>query len=297
MKKLLAITAILFLANRIRATEAVYNLSDAIQKKLVSVKLHGATPDTSGQYLSSHVGACMAIEIYSVSAEALQLNLDYGYRLVPDDSSVQTMMVTQTLIVRLAPKQKKKYRIYAMCTQANHGAPSDVLNYRIGKRFSGNLLSLAELIDRKKYQSNAAQTAVWCLTDNYDLSSIWDADTAQTFALRRFIAKVKGLPLASIYKYTLDESTPSQPVMTIRTTYTGSLSYNIVGSAKVMIALYDEDNHMKIVYVNNEMQREGQYTYNYRVTSDEINNKKHYLRMFRNGKLDEEVAIIPRGQN
>ncbi len=297
MKRILAFTLILLLASQMHATVAVYKLSDAIQKKLVSVKLRGAKPDTSSQYISSHVGACISMEIYSISADALQLSLDYGYRLEPDDSIVQTMMVTQTLIVHLAPKQKKNYRIYAMCTQAHNGAPSDAQNFALGKRFSGNLLSLAELINRKKYQSNAAQNAVWCLTDNYELSGIVDADTTQTYALRRFIAQVKGLPLESIYQGNSYDASASQPVMTIRTTYTGSLSYNIVGTAKVMIALYDEDNHMKIVYVNNEMQREGQYTYNYRVTSDEMNNKKHYLRMFRNGKLDEEVSIIPRGRN
>ena len=112
------------------------------------------------------------------------------------------------------------------------------------------------------------------------------------YDLRRFVAHVKGLPLASVYAVR-DDATP-QPVMHRQTIYSGSLSYSIVGSSKVTIALYDEDGHMKIVYVNNEMQREGQYTYNYRVTSDEMNNKKHYLRMFRDGRLEEEITILPR---
>jgi hypothetical protein len=61
-----------------------------------------------------------------------------------------------------------------------------------------------------------------------------------------------------------------------------------------LIALFDTANHMKRVYVNNELQREGQYAYTYQITSEETNNQKHYLRMFKNGKLEDEIAIVPR---
>jgi hypothetical protein len=280
-----------------------YKLSEALQNKLVSVKITGAKPDTSGVYVSSHVGPCMAMEVVSASAEDLLLSLEYGYRLEPADSSVQTMIVTQTLMVNLAPKQKKNYRIYAMCTEAHDSGPSSSESFKLGKRFSGNILSLAEMINRKRYQTDAAQYAMWCLTNGYDLSSIYSDDTTQMYDLRRFVAKAKGLPLASIYEsntgstYTPANSASTAPaprVVRTRMIYSGSMTYSISRTAKIMIALFDEDNHMKKVYVNNESQREGEYTYNYELSSDEMNNKKHYLRMFRDGRLEEEIAILPR---
>ena len=275
--------------------EGYYKLSEALQKKLVSVKMHGAKADTSSVFTSSHVGPCMAMEIVSASADNLLISLDYGYKLEPEDTGVQTMMVTQTLMVKLAPKQKKNYRIYAMCTEAHDGGPTTEQEFNLGKRFSGNLLSLAEIINRKKYQSNAAQHAVWCLTDNYELSGIYDTDTTQMYELRRFVAKAKGLSLASIYENN-SNYTPTEPARAVRTrvVYSGSLSYSVSRTAKVLIALFDEDNHMKKVYVNNESQREGQYTYNYELSSDDMDGKKHYLRMFRDGRIEEEIAILPR---
>ena len=97
--------------------------------------------------------------------------------------------------------------------------------------------------------------------------------------------------------YETPEATNSyvEPVRTFttRTVYSGSLSYSFSRTSKIMIALFDEDNHMKKVYVNNETQREGEYTYNYQIGSDEMNDKKHYLRMFRDGRLAEEISIIP----
>lgn len=271
-----------------------YNLSEAIQKKLVSVKFSGAKDDTAHMMTSSHYGPCMSMEIVSASADNLSLNLDYGFMLMPEDSSVQAMMVTQTLVAQLAPKQKKNYRLYAMCTEAHDGAPSSDEYFNMGKRTTGNLLGLAELLNRKKYQNDAGQDAVWCLTDNYELHSIYNTDTAMMFELRRFIAKAKNLPLKSVYEDAADIAAAA-PTFTYHTTYTysGSMGYSLQGNHKVLIALFDEDNHMKKVYVNNENQREGDYTYNYQIGSDEMGNKKHYLRMFRDGKLEEEVVLLP----
>lgn len=274
--------------------ETSYKLSEAIQKKLVSVNVKGAKADSTfkGEY-SSHYGPCMAMEIVSATAENLNLNLEYGYRLVPDDSTLQTMIVTQTLIVKLQPKQKKNYRIYAMCTEAHDGGPSSENAFVLRNRATGNLLGLTELLNRKKYQGDAAQSAVWCFTNDYELHSIASDDTAMMYDLRRFVAKAKGIGLDQVYKS--DEGMPSAPVRTFtsRTIYSGSLSYSFSRTSKVMIALFDEDNHMKKVYVNNETQRDGEYTYNYQIGSDEMDNKKHYLRMFRDGRLEEEISIIP----
>ena len=193
MKISFSLLLVIFLSLHAKA-EIAYKLSEAIQKKLVSVNVSGAKSDTSfhGDY-SSHYGPCMAKEIVSTTNENLNLNLEYGYRLVPDDSSLQTMMVTQSLIVKLQPKQKKNYRIYAMCTEAHDGGPGPEEKFVLRNRATGNLLGLAELINRKKYQNDAAQNAVWCFTNDYDLSSIYNADTVTMYELRRFVAKAKGI--------------------------------------------------------------------------------------------------------
>ncbi len=292
MKSLVITLSCLLLLATGRA-EVSYKLADAIQKKLVNVQFSGAKDDTAHMMASSHYGPCMSMEIVNASADDMTLNLDYGYMLMPDDTGIQAMMVTQTLIVKLQPKAKKNYRLYAMCTEATDGSPSSAESFRMGKRTTGNLLGLAELLNRKKYQSDAAQDAVWCLTNNHDLSSISSSDTTMMYELRRFVAKAKNIPLSKIYDAAPDYSAPVQ-TRVITYTYSGSLSYSLINTSKIMIALFDEDNHMKRVYVNNETQREGEYTYSYQIGSAEMDNKKHYLRMFRDGKMEEEIAIIPR---
>lgn len=275
-------------------TQTAYKLSEAVQKKLVHINMSGAKPDTAFHTASSsHHGPCMAMDLSNASNENLNLSLEYGYKLVPDDSSLQTMIVTQTLIVKLTPKQKKNYRIYAMCTEAHDGAPSGDAKFVLRNRATGNLLGLTELLNRKKYQTDAAQNAVWCFTNDYALSSIYSDDTVMMYDLRRFVAKAKGILNSQIYEAASAESySAPQRSITTRTVYSGSLSYSFSRTSKILVALFDEDNHMKKVYVN-ENQREGEYAYNYQIGSDEMDKKKHYLRMFRDGKLEEEISIIP----
>ncbi|MBK8660062.1 MAG: hypothetical protein IPN22_14625 [Bacteroidetes bacterium] len=98
---------------------------------------------------SSHWGPCMSLEVTNQSSEALSLSLAYGYRLLPDDTNVQTMLVTQSLMVRLAPRQKKNYRIYAMCSEAGDAAPGSEKKFKWASGQKGHLLGLAELIERK----------------------------------------------------------------------------------------------------------------------------------------------------
>ncbi len=51
-----------------QAAEVSYKLSEAIQKKLVSVKFTGAKDDTAHMMQSSHYGPCISMEIASASA-------------------------------------------------------------------------------------------------------------------------------------------------------------------------------------------------------------------------------------
>lgn len=283
-----------FLLSGSISAAASYTLTEAVQKKLVTLQFRGAPADTAYRGdRSSHYGACMSLEATSMTNENVLLNLEYGYRLVPDDSTLQTMIVTQTLQVQLRPKQKKNYRVYAMCTEAHDGGPSPDESFVLRNRAGGSLLQLTELINRKKYQTNAAQHAVWCLTDDYEISSIFSTDTAIMYELRAFVAKAKGLDIKKIYTNSDEPVYAPVKSFTTRTVYSGSFSYRFSKPAKILIALFDEANHMKRVYVNNETQREGEYTYNYQIGSDETENKKHYLRLFRDGKLQDEISIIP----
>lgn len=293
MKTKLITYGLMLLSPAVWAEELSLTLTEALQKKLVSVKINGAGSDSGGTLTSSHYGPCIRLAMTNQSSTSLQLKLDYGFRLEPIDSSYQTMIVTRTLTAKLSPGQQKDHPIYAMCGEALDRSPSLTVWFALGKRATGHLLGLTEYIQRKNYQNSTAQEAVWCLTDNKHLHSIYSDDTAMMYDLRRWVARAKGLPVSDVYA---SVRTQPEPVRMTETIYSGQIGYSIAGMrpVKIMIALFDEDNRMKTVYVNNEPHREGIYNYSYKLSSADLDNKKHFLRLFREGKLEEEIAIIPR---
>jgi hypothetical protein len=281
------------LFNTIHA-ELNYKLSEALLKGLVNLKISGVKSDSISS--STHYGPCIRMELTSATSSVMNIELDYGYKFEPTDTGVQSMMVTKSMMVKLEPRQKKNCRVYAMCIQAHDRGPTEQIVFKLGKRASGYLLSAAEFINRKNYQNSTAQNAVWCITDNYDLFSVSDSDTSMMYDLRRLVAHVKGIPFSKIYEPDRIPivSTP-EPIRTPRiiTTYTGSLHYSLSRTSKIMVAMFDESNHMKTVYVNNENQREGDYTYNYKLSGEEVGNQKLFLRMFRDGQLEQEIKVVP----
>ncbi len=287
MKQVITMLSMAMMCQQVAAEN--YTLADALRQKLVSISMTGAGLDTTN-YTNNALAPSMSMLVTNLSSSDISLNLEYGYKLEPSDTTYQTMMVTQTLIVRLPAKQKKTYRLYAMCTQAGDRGPSESEHFSLGKRSTGNLLGMAELINHKRYQYSAAQDAVWCLTDNRDIQNISSSDTTMMYELRRFVAKAKGLPASSIYSTTSSYTEPIQTYRT-RTVYSGELTYSMSRPAKILVALFDGNNRMKRVYVNNETQREGQYSYTYNLSSDDLGEGKYYIRMFRDGKMEDEILV------
>lgn len=271
-----------------------YKLSDALKQGLVTAKITGAPLDDKATGYSSHWGPCMQVVLTCKSSTAIAISMEHGYLLMPEDSNIQTMLVTQDFFVNLAPGQNKTEKLYAMCSEASDGSPSAAMDFKVGKRSTGNLLSLASLISKKNYQADAGQSAVWCLTDKRDLFDISSTDTTMMYNLRRFVAKAIGFT-GSIYDApppayeVCSAPPPPKPVVN----YTGNISYNIIAGKKVFIGLFDDENHMKKIIVNNEYQREGTYTYKYQISSADMGDRKHSLKLIIDGKIEKEIELLP----
>ncbi|MCS6933552.1 MAG: hypothetical protein NZM35_00190 [Chitinophagales bacterium] len=260
-----------------------------MQRGLVRAQIKGALPDTTytGEY-SSNYGPCLAMHLSNTSSGRIAINLKHGYVLVPDDTNVQNMMVTKDITFTLEANQYKRFRIFAMCVEASNAAPQEKSLFKLGKRAEGNLLAIAEYINRKNYQNRAAQQAVWCITDSKPLSAISCSDTAVMNDLRRYVASLLKIPVEQAMNPFSHHS--SAQLHFRQVIFTGSIGYSLPSPKKVMIALFDEQNRMKVVYVN-EMQRPGEYTYQYKINSSDLSGKKHYLRAYHDGVPVREITL------
>ena len=145
------------------------SIKEAIEKGILELKISGAY-DRRIYYevLNAdgvHFGKCMAIVLKSKIDSTVLLRLDCGTQLIPADTSVQTMIVTQEAIFPLYPNQTYATRFYAMCGQLHNKAPTIETTFRIGEMADSGLAKLANYLGNNYTQNMIGQHAFWALTD------------------------------------------------------------------------------------------------------------------------------------
>ena len=144
-------------------------------------------------------GRCLRLTVRNKTKKTLSLQLPAGQYLMPDDSSMQRLLSSETLLFTLKANDKAAYKFYAFCSQQHRHSPKLNATFRIGKRASKAIAELAELVEQRKLNGDfAAQEAVWCLTDNAPVQNIMSRNAADELALRQYVAAIKGIDLTKI---------------------------------------------------------------------------------------------------
>ena len=146
------------------------SIKEAIEKGILELKISGAyDPRIYYEVLNAdgvHFGKCVAIVLKSKIDSLVLLRLDCGTQLIPADTSVQTMIVTQKVIFPLYPNRSYATRFYAMCGQLHDKAPNIETTFRISGMADSGLVKLANYIGDNFTQNMIGQHAVWAFTDH-----------------------------------------------------------------------------------------------------------------------------------
>ncbi len=180
--KILAIALIMPLG--IQANQKI-SLKDAVDKKMVSAKITGTGYTTTN--FSSHYGECMKFEVTNLSSTPIDVFIETGRFLIPENDSVQAMMITKEMFISLNSKASRIFIANAMCTQKPNLSPNSKRKFKIGEMATGKLLQLAKLIEKYNYQDPVAQSAVWVITNKTSFTNIYTSDSVKVKILRDFL--------------------------------------------------------------------------------------------------------------
>ena len=147
----------------------VISISEAVEKQCIELKIRGAAePGIYYEVINSdgvYFGKCMAIFLKSKIDSVIHLRLDAGTQLIPEDSSVQTMIVTQKAIFPLPPRTTYATRFYAMCGQIHDASPDFQTTFRVGELAKPSVVKLAKYLGENYIQNMIGQHAMWIVTD------------------------------------------------------------------------------------------------------------------------------------
>ncbi len=167
------------------------SIAEASKKGLIQVQLSGNNKD-SNRFISGYYGPCLLMQVENKGRNTLHLELENGRFLETADTNEQRMIVTQQELITLLPGKKKEIQVYAMCTQMHDRSPGEESLLAFGKMADGSLLELTRFIGKNHYQGLAGQEAIWVITDNNDLGSIYSGDDKEFNQLQQLVSKLTG---------------------------------------------------------------------------------------------------------
>ena len=138
-------------------------------------------------------------------------------------------------------------------------------------------------------KDNCIQNAVWCISDNNEISSVQDDGSEEVGKLRKFLAKLKNIetPWYNIFykkeKNALFSGKPEK--------VTGNIDYYINDFSQVIVNIRDiKGNIVKSFPQGNQVER-GNHTFNLNWDASQMPKGMYYIFVYENGRKLKELPI------
>ncbi len=188
--------------------------------------------------LGGHQKECVSIKFNNLITDTLFISLEPGRRLVSDDTSQQDIFIVKESTLILPPLASGEVNGYGFCCQSNKKSPPGKAVYNIGFMAPHDWVRLAKFINEHDFPASAVQYAVWVISNDHPIGSIYDEGNEDIWMLKEMVANIKGceIPWYTV-KYEKDTSMlfsgrPEQ--------FNGTIKYYLKNNAVITITLRDD---------------------------------------------------------
>lgn len=185
-KKWFRATLLAALCGGLYAFEVIQNapitltLEEAIAKKMVTCRFTST---------GSYSGESVAVSVTNLTGNQLTITIPNGTVFKPSEDEDQDLIIVEQQAIALKAKATGNQVLDGFCMEANDHSPTTDNGMKLSKTTNAKLIELAAFVDKKGYDSNTLQDAIWAVSDGSSISNI-DSDTEQGKALRVFLAKL-----------------------------------------------------------------------------------------------------------
>jgi hypothetical protein len=173
------------------------------------------------------------VTLENKTEDSLKVWIEPGRRFIAKDSIYQDWFIADERMITIIPAGTVEQDLLGFCCQVHDRGPADGAKYNIGYMAPDTWIQLATLIHQNDFPRGASQHAVWCLSDNLPVSSIYHEDETKVRPLRELVANIKGEPLPW-YMLTYEKDT-ARLFSNIHERLLGTVQYYLRNSAVVTI--------------------------------------------------------------
>jgi hypothetical protein len=180
--------------------------------------------------------------------DSLKVWIEPGRRFVAKDSVYQDWFIGDERMITIIPMGTVEQDLLGFCCQVHDRGPADRAKFEIGYMAPDTWIQLATLISQNDFPRAASQHAVWCLSDNLPVSSIYCEDETKVRPLRELVANIKGEQIPW-YMLTYQKDT-TRLFSNIPERLLGTVQYYLRNSAVVTINVRSSTGEVVTVLAN-----------------------------------------------
>ncbi len=245
----------------------LFDLKDALAKKLVSIQIEGK---------GGHQGETLKIVCKNLRGQYLRLRIPQGQLMEPADTAEQTLVVAEEMLLSVMAKTPAEAALKTFCTQAGDNSPRAGSAFALGAIAPVMVCNLLKFITEKgKTESSEAQTAVWCLTSGQSLGSIGDPE------LTKFVADQLGKAVPGYkIRHSVVESVPGRPAELGKAlVIEGNFRYYLEKDERTIMVLLDSSGKLIKQVSKEEIMKAGEHRSGLRLEVYNLDPGKYTLRM------------------
>jgi hypothetical protein len=259
---------------------SIVDLKDALTKKLISIQVVGN---------GGHQGEAIKIVCKNLRGQYLHLRIPQGQLMEPVDSTEQTLVVAEEMLLAVMVKTPVEASLKTFCTQSGDKSPSAGSAFAVGAVAPVMLCNLLKfIVEKGKTESSEAQTAVWCLTSNASLGSIGDGE------LTKFVADQLGKEVPGYkIRHSVVESVPGRPAELGKAlVIEGNFRYYLEKDERTIMVLLDSTGKLIKQVSKEEIMKAGEHRSSLRLEVYNLNSGKYTLRMqTKSGKVIKDTEV------
>lgn len=248
------------------------SLVQALEKGLITLEAAG---------LGGYSGECLQATVTNVGKRTLRIVLEPGMVFQSQDTMLQDLLVVDKEEYLLAANQKRNFKLVSYCCEMHRGGPGAGAVFQLVSQPNDKLGQVARYLYQNYLNKNPmAQQAVWSVSDNADLSAVWDRNQPdKSKKLIEFLAQLTGRPVpwyrAEYAKAAPGPQMAQRPMMMIEADWEFTLPEN----DSLTLAVFNAEGQQVDVLMTDKLYSSGIYTFTFSYKTNRLPKGVYWFRM------------------